>query len=148
MEMERGYQTLIEIIPEWIADERGDSQYYAQLATMAPTPEARAWFLEWSNDEASHAVLLTGLYTLLTGENNAPIMQIPNVMIPSYPQALRQRVIAESGDFRKYANAYEQTNDPRPRDVFFRLSNIEGFHAFRLLLLLTDVLFDPRMTAE
>lgn len=132
------FDDLLTSIPEWVADEQADSAYYAELSALAPTSEAREWMLEWSRDEASHALLLSGLYLELTGQVlSPPPVTLPAV--PPYPLALRQRIVAESGDVRKYADAYLSSVDPRARDVFFRLSNVENFHALRLLLLRTDL---------
>lgn len=132
------YRELLERVPEWVMDEQRDSAYYGQLSTMAPTAQAREWMLEWSDDEASHALLMSSLYLELTGEP-VPMLPVTPPNVPPYPQALRERIVAESGDVRKYSDAYLSSVDPRVRDIFFRLSVTEGYHALRLLLLRGDL---------
>ena len=138
--MERMQCEQIELLyrlQEYITDETNDSIYYYRLAEMAMTPEDRAIILGFAEDEARHAANFQILYRLISRTiPPEPVIVEPN--ITDFEEAIRIRILAESGDFRKYANDYAKYNQPPICDLFYLTSVSEGQHAMRLTLFLEN----------
>ena len=121
----------------YIQDETRDSQYYNILAEQAPTPAAREIILEFSGDEARHAAQFKEAYRCLTGR---PYREHPiaGPAVPGYDEALKQRILAETGDYKKYGGQYLQAPDPYLRDLFFMTRTDEAVHAMRIPFLFEE----------
>lgn len=128
---------LLNKIAEYIEDETNDSLFYYEMAKLTPIPQAQALLVSFAQDEANHATNFETLYRLLTG-TNPPDIEIKQPRINSFEEAVRQRIIAESEDFKKYSIDYSNFHNPPICDLFYLTSVVEGQHAMRLTLLLEN----------
>jgi len=128
---------LLKKIAEYIEDETNDSIFYYEMAKLTPMPQAQALLVSFAQDEADHAANFKTLYRLITG-TSPPEIEIKQPKINSFEEAVRQRIIAESGDFQKYALDYTIYHEPPICDLFYLTSIEEGQHAMRLTLLLEN----------
>ncbi len=123
---------------EYIHDEISDSLYYQELANEAPNQSARELFMEFSRDEAQHAANFRDVYSRLTGmQPMVPQVQPPQ--IAPYCEAIKVRIMAESGDLVKYGEESVKAPDQMLRDLFYITSLIEGRHGLRLTTLMCGV---------
>lgn len=123
---------LIQQLKEYIQAELNDSALYRELSKNAPSQDAKL-LQEFSADELRHAREFQGVLASMTGCKFSPEVRV-NIPKGSYRDILLDRVLDESGDFRKYGQQYLITcqNDCL-RDIFFRAHLDEGVHAMRLL---------------
>jgi len=121
----------------YINAELGDAALYRELAKQAPNAEFRQLLNEFSDDEQSHADEFKAIYRALTGNSYNPEVK-PPVLTGSFDDILRDRVLDESGDFRKYGEQYLQSggNDIL-RNAYYRARTDENVHALRLLYMLS-----------
>ncbi len=125
--------TLIEELQTYIKAELGDAELYRELAQMAPDEMEMNLIMEMAADEQSHADEFKLIYKDLTGEIYRPNIPPVKVTMP-FADILRDRVIDESGDFRKYMHAHQKYfNDETLREAFFNAGVDENVHVVRLL---------------
>lgn len=132
------YQNLPSRLLEYIHDEMSDSLYYRELASQAPNQRARELYMEFSKDEAEHAANFREVYQCITGR---PPM-VPTVIppqIPPYCEAVKARIMAESGDLVKYGEESANAPDQMLKNLFYVTSLIEGRHGLRLTTLMCGV---------
>ncbi len=129
--------TTTEKLETYIKAELGDAALYKELSKIAPNDEDRKLLMEFSNDEQSHADEFKRIYRMLTRNSYNPEIK-PPVISDSYKNVLRERVLDESGDFRKYGEQYIQTNiNTELRDAYYRARTDENVHALRLLYMIS-----------
>ena len=128
---------LIERLKEYVNDELSDSMYYDILSERAPNEQQMKLLLEFSSDEKTHAETFARAITMMTGKKYVlPFVNRP--IIPSdYDEALRKRVINESGDFRKYGDEYLEATTPFLKNAFYKARTDENVHALRILDMLS-----------
>ena len=128
---------LVERLKEYVDDELSDSLYYDILSERAPDEEQKQLLLEFSRNEKDHAETFARAITMITGKKYVlPFVGRPAV--PSdYHEALKKRVINESGDFRKYGNEYLEAKTPFLKDAFYKARTDENVHALRILYMLS-----------
>ena len=128
---------LIERLKEYVNDELSDSMYYDILSERAPNEQQMKLLLEFSSDEKIHAETFARAITMMTGKKYVlPFVNRP--IIPSdYDEALRKRVINESGDFRKYGDEYLEATTPFFKTAFYKARTDENVHALRILDMLS-----------
>ncbi|MHC1722686.1 MAG: hypothetical protein AB9836_05725 [Aminipila sp.] len=130
--------TLIEKLQTYIKTELGDAALYRELAQMAPDEAEMNLIMEMAADEQSHADEFKLIYKDLTGEIYRPNIPPVNLNM-SYFDVLRDRVIDESGDYRKYMHDHQEYfSDEVLRETFFNAGVDENLHAVRLLNFLND----------
>lgn len=132
------YSGLASRLLEYITDETGDSMYYRELAKEAPDHRAKDLLLEFSRDEAEHAANFSCVYRQLTGMEPM-ICPVSPPKVPPYCEAIKQRIMAESGDFVKYGKEFLDDPDPELRNLFYITGAVENRHALRLTTLLCGV---------
>lgn len=121
----------------YINAELGDAALYKILAQNSPSERDRQLLLEFSEDEQSHAETFKRIYRTLTGRSYNPVVN-PPALSGTYRDILRERVIDESADFRKYGEQYLTTeNNDMLKDAYYRARTDENVHALRLLYLLS-----------
>ena len=130
--------TLIKNLEAYIHDEWSDSRYYEILAEKAPTTLSKELLLEFSRDEAKHAYNFTQVYSMLTGRCYPP-PAIEDPKVPDYEQALKERIIAETNDYKKYGEQYLRTINPYLKDLFFMTRTVEAQHAMRIPILMMEL---------
>ncbi|HHT48449.1 MAG TPA: ferritin-like domain-containing protein [Firmicutes bacterium] len=108
---------------------------YQELAFLAPTRPSRNLLLKCVEEEKRHIHLLCRLARQLTGEA-APIHPLPSLRFTSYPEGLRQRVLAESAAFLGYGEEFLNAPDFHLRKLFYQLSAVAVQHGFALTLCL------------
>ncbi|QHI72788.1 ferritin family protein [Aminipila terrae] len=124
---------LIEKLQTYIKAELGDAALYRELAKMAPNEMQMNLLMDMAADEQSHADDFKIIYKDLTGEVYRPPIPPSNLNMP-YTDILRDRVIDETGDFRKYMHDHQEYfADETLREAFFRAGIDENVHAVRLL---------------
>lgn len=129
--------TTTEKLETYIKAELGDAALYKELSKIAPSDEDRKLLMEFSQDEQSHANEFKRIYTMLTRKNFNPEIKTP-VISDSYKNVLRERVLDESGDFRKYGEQYLQENvNTTLKDAYYRARTDENVHALRLLYMIS-----------
>jgi rubrerythrin len=129
--------SLVTGIEEYIHDELKDSKYYSILATKAPTKRAKDLLMEFSRDEQGHAQNFMKAYYMLTGREYTPqIVEVPNV--PDYKEALKERILAETHDYKKYGEEYLKACNPYLKDLFFMTRTVEAQHAMKIPLLMAE----------
>lgn len=122
----------------YINAELGDSELYKELAKIAPNPTQKQLLMEFSEDEAAHAEDFKKIYRVLTGRAYYPTVK-PVVLEGTYEDILRDRVLDESGDFRKYGEQYISTcNNDMLKNAYYRARTDENVHALRLLYMLNS----------
>lgn len=129
--------SLINDLKEYIQDELSDSLYYAELAKKAPTARAKAIIEEFSKDERTHAENFMEAYRMLTGMVYRPA-PVPPPVVPAYEEALKQRILAETNDYKKYGEQYLMVSIPCLKDLFFMTRTDEAIHAMRIPILFED----------
>lgn len=128
---------LVASLREYIEDELRDSLYYEELSQLAPTKRARDLLLEFSSDERMHAENFMRAYRIVTGRGYTP-PRIEPPEIPRYDEALKQRIIAETNDYKKYGEWYLRIPDPYLRMLFFETRTDEARHAMRIPILMEE----------
>jgi len=129
--------TTTEKLETYIKAELGDAALYKELSKIAPNDEDRKLLMEFSADEQSHADEFKRIYTMLTRKSFNPEIKTP-VISDSYKNVLRERVLDESGDFRKYGEQYLQENvNTMLKDAYYRARTDENVHALRLLYMIS-----------
>jgi len=131
------YMQLIMDLEEYIQDEMQDSAYYRELAKFAPTDLSRDIILEFSMDEAMHAENFQKAYYMLTGRRYIPKPLEP-IVIDDYEDALKLRIIAETGDYKKYGEQYLKAPTKYLRDLFFMTRTDEARHAMKIPILFEE----------
>lgn len=129
--------SVIQKLQTYITAELGDAALYKELAKMAPSENDRQLLLEFSEDEQSHADEFKRIYRSMTGRSYNPVVP-PVVLEGSYRDILLDRVLDESGDFRKYGEQYIITTNPALKEAYYRARTDENVHALRLLYLLSE----------
>jgi len=122
----------------YIEAELGDSALYSELSKIAPNDEYRQLLLEFSQDELSHAEEFKIVYRMMTGRSFNPVILHP-VITGSFYDILRDRVLDESGDYRKYSEQYLETDNKNIplKNAYYRARTDENVHALRLLYMLS-----------
>lgn len=123
---------------EYIADETRDSLYYQELARAARDPRTRELLLEFARDEAGHATNFRESYRQITGME-APLQKLQPPQVPDYCEAIKERIIAESGDLVKYGEESVCAPERELKDLFYLTSLVEGKHGLRLTTMLCGV---------
>ena len=131
--MEMTTQQKLEI---YINAELGDSELYRELSKMALNDLDKKILLELSSDEQNHADTFKNIYKMLTGKFYNPIIPTP-ILSGTFNDIIHDRVLDESGDFRKYAEQYAMTNKKILKDAYYLASTDENVHALRLLNMLS-----------
>jgi rubrerythrin len=132
------YANLPSRLLEYIHDETSDSLYYQELAKEAPNQRARELYMEFARDEAEHAANFRSVYCQLTGmQPMIPPIEPPQ--IPPYCDAVKARIMAESGDLVKYGEESAAAPDMMLKNLFYITSLIEGRHGMRLATLMCGV---------
>lgn len=130
-------KTVQEKLEMYIKAELGDEIFYEELAKMAPNADDCRILLEIAEEEGKHAKIFQRIYKRMTGIDYAPEIEMPQMM-GSYQDILRDRVIDESGDYRKYGKQYLMTmHDMELKDAYYNTRTDENVHALRLLYLLS-----------
>jgi rubrerythrin len=132
------YSDLPARLIEYIRDETSDSLYYLELANEAPDGRAKELFSEFSRDEAGHAANFRQVYRQITGME-AVIGTVAPPKIPPYCEAIKARIMAESGDLVKYGTEFTNACDRELANLFYITSLVEGRHGMRLATLLCGV---------
>jgi Rubrerythrin. len=129
---------LIKSLEEYIKDELTDSRYYELLAQKAPTQKAKDLLMEFSKDEKMHAQDFMNAYFMLTGRRYQP----PKIEDPKVPddfmEALQQRILAETNDYKKYGEQYLKAPTAYLRNLFFMTRTSEAQHAMRIPYLMHE----------
>ena len=129
--------TTTEKLETYIKAKLGDAALYKELSKIAPNDEDRKLLMEFSADEQSHADEFKRIYTMLTRKTFNPEIKTP-VISDSFKNVLRERVLDESGDFRKYGEQYLQENvNTMLKDAYYRARTDENVHALRLLYMIS-----------
>ncbi|QAT43572.1 ferritin-like domain-containing protein [Aminipila luticellarii] len=124
---------LLENLRTYIRTELVDADLYRQLAPMAPNEMEMNLIMEMAADEQSHADDFKLIYKDLTGEIYRPSIPAIHLNAP-YSDILRDRVIDETGDFRKYMHEHQEYfQNEALREAFFNAAVDENVHAVRLL---------------
>ncbi len=131
------YQQLTEDLEEYIQDELQDSAFYQELARLAPTALSKQIILEFSSDEKMHAKNFQETYRMLTGKYYTPKPLEP-ISIKNYESALKQRILAETKDYKKYGEQYLKAPTKYLQDLFFMTRTIEAQHAMRIPILFEE----------
>lgn len=131
-------QYLIRSLEEYIKDELTDSRYYELLAQKAPTQKAKNLLMEFSKDEKMHAQDFMNAYFMLTGRKYEP----PKIEDPKVPddfmEALQQRILAETNDYKKYGEQYLKAPTAYLRNLFFMTRTSEAQHAMKIPYLMHE----------
>lgn len=121
----------------YIDAELKDSMVYKELANKAPNNTDKKILLEMSADEKTHAERFQQIYKKMTGKSYNPVIK-PPVLTGSYKDILRERVLDESADYRKYGQQYLLTENNMALKYAYYLAHLdENVHALRLLYLLS-----------
>jgi len=126
---------LLANISEYVKDEAQDSRYYAALAEKAPTERAKNLILDMSKDEQRHAQSLAMVYFDITHKKlPTPVTTTP--VIGDFNDAVKERIIAETKDYKKYGMKYLAVPDEALKELFFMIRTDEAIHAMRMPILL------------
>ncbi len=121
----------------YINAELGDAALYRELSKSANDETDKNLLLEFAEDEQSHADEFKRIYSMMTGGSYNPIVTPPVINHP-FEEILRERVLDESGDFRKYGEQYILTDKNNIlKNAYYRARTDENVHALRLLYMLS-----------
>jgi len=121
----------------YINEESGAAALYRELAKVAPNDEYAQLLLEFAEDEQGHADTFRKIYRSMTGRSYTPEIRKPQLMGDFY-DILHERILDESGDYRKYGEQYLlTTNNDMLKEAYYRARTDENVHALRLLYMLT-----------
>lgn len=132
------YSALPSRLLEYIVDETKDSLYYKKLSGEIKNKTAQKLLMEFSSDEAQHAANFIQVYRQITGME-PPIGPLSPPEIPSYCEAIKQRIMAESHDVVKYSQEFLNAPVLELRNLFYITGAIESKHGLRLTTLLCGV---------
>lgn len=132
--------SLLKDIEEYIYDELKDSKYYAILASKAPTQRSKELLMEFSADEQMHAQNFINAYYMLTGKVYRPLV-VEDPVVPEYTEALKERIMAETKDYKKYGEQYLKQDYKYLKDLFYMTRTVEAQHAMRIPILIDDARF-------
>src|SRR5574344_856772 len=120
-------------LESFINAELKDALLYKTLANSAPNSQAKMLLLEFAQDEENHAQNFRYLYKCITGREYFP--QEPEVKIEgSFKDILRERILDESADYRKYGEQYLETNNNyKLKRAYYRARTDENVHALRII---------------
>lgn len=133
---------LISDLEGYIIKELYDSLYYKALAEKAPTRLAKEILMEFCRDEKSHAESFMEAYHHLTGK----VFESPpeeNIHIPCFEEALKNRMLEETNDYKIYGKQYVDASCKHLKDLFFMAKISEGLHAMRIPLLFEEIKESP-----
>ena len=131
-------QSLIDDLEKYINSELKDSKYYEILAKKAPTKKAKDMLMEFSKDEFTHAQNFMNAYYSLTGRMYHPT-EIQDPKVPDdCNKALKERIIAETDDYKEYGEQYLKAPTHYLQDLFFMTRTSEAQHAMRIPILLHE----------
>lgn len=129
--------TVPQKLQTYIVAELSDAALYKELAKMAPNDEYKQLLMDFSKDEQSHADEFKLIYRMITGKKFSPTVNTTTIE-DSFNDILRDRVLDESGDFRKYGEQYLNTTQNQIlKDAYYRARTDENVHALRLLYMLS-----------
>jgi len=131
------YIKLIKDLEEYIKEKSGDNSYYLLLSDKAPTQRAKTLLLEFSKDEGEHAKNLLKAYCYLTGTYYTIPPAAPP-LVPEYQEALKQRLIVETSNYKKYGEQYLKAPTKYLQDLFFSLRTASAIQAKRIPLLMEE----------
>lgn len=63
---------------------------------------------------------------------------IEPIVISDYEDALKQRVLAETRDYKKYGEEYLMAPNKYLKDLFFNTRTVEAQHAMRISILFEE----------
>lgn len=129
-------QSILQKLQTYITAELSDAALYRELARVAPDDAASRIFLEFADNEQSHADQFNRIYYHMTGQKFTPMI-LPVTLPDNYREFLRERILDESKDFRKYAEQYQLTKSQALKNAYYRAEIDENVHALRLLYLLS-----------
>ncbi len=130
---------LIQQIYLAIGDELESAAYYKDLAEIAPDQFTADMFMDFSDNDRSHAYQLQQAYERLTGRDYMPARELEfkfELTEDDYIEALKSRILEETENMQDYKSYYLMTSNPYLRDIFFNSMNDDAYHAMRLLYLL------------
>jgi len=84
-----------------------------------------------------HAQNFNEAYTRITGRPYRP-PEIVDPIVPDYEEALKQRVLAETADYKKYGEQYLCSRTNYLKDLFFMTRTDEAIHAMRIPILFEE----------
>ena len=121
----------------YIDAETADAALYRELSKVSDDPGDSKLLNEFDVDEAYHAVDFEAFYRLLTWKRYFP-NQYASDLTDDYREILFDRILDESGDFRKYNREYMSTpsDNVRLKNAFYNAAVDENMHAIRLLYIL------------
>ncbi|QAT42582.1 ferritin family protein [Aminipila luticellarii] len=99
--------TLPETVKMYIDEGVSDSQYYKQLADMAPDQVSQQLLNEMSDSEMQHAKEFGAIYQGMTGEAYTPRVSSSLQRRP-YREALRDKALSEGYRYRRYMSNYNR----------------------------------------
>jgi len=119
--------------------ELGAYQRYLRIAELAPTEEARRIATANAQDEHRHADEFEEIYEELTGREPAMsgLTMLPENGEGDYLTLVRQQLLDEHADFRKYSQMALATDNPEYQRVFYAAAQDEFRHALLDTYLLT-----------
>lgn len=129
---------IVQNLENFIEAEMRDAQLYNMLAEQAPNENSRQILIEIAEDEQGHANEFKRIYRMLTGRRFS-VQVNPIQLTDTYENVLRERIIDESGDYRKYGEQYMLTKQNIPLgDAYFKAMLDENVHALRIIYLLDE----------
>lgn len=127
---------VVQNLESFIEAEMRDAELYTTLARQAPNENAREILTEIAEDEQGHSNEFKRIYRMLTGRRFTAQVN-PIQLTDTYENILRERIIDESGDYRKYGEQYIMTRQNIPlSDAYFKAMLDENVHALRIIYLL------------
>lgn len=129
--------SITDCIKEYIDNELENSKYYIELSKLAPTAFVREMLLGLSHDEKCHAGNLKQAYYYITNRiyTSKPLA---TPAIPGYEEGLKNRMLSETEDYRKYGMHYIEVQNKYLKNLFFAIKTSEARHAMQVSLLFDE----------
>lgn len=123
-------------LQSYINSELHDAELYKILAKSSPNEETRAILLNFADTEQKHADEFLRIYKMMTGYSFEP-EPLPVTENGSYRSILKNRIIDEIKDSKKYRADYLKTGDNlNLKRAFFNAFNDELHHAVEIIYIL------------
>lgn len=133
------------VLESYITAEINDSLLYRELAKIAGNANSNQLLNEMAEDEATHATLFAKLYEDYYKKKFQPAIPPIHILKKDFPYIIADRILDESGDYRKYDMEMQNQTGMPIRNILHRASVDENVHAHRLAEILFEYLLNKQM---
>jgi rubrerythrin len=146
------WQSIDDILNFAIGEEQAAYEFYTRLADQAPSPDMRATFENFANEEMKHKVRLEAIRlggTLRPAKGQVADLRIADYLVDvpaspglDYRTALVLAMKKEKAAFKLYSDLAASADDENAKATFLALAQEEARHKLRFELEYDDLLVE------